>query len=142
LITVKAQQLSEQHLAEVALAIQNRWNVATFVKMHEIVVMDDEFEDESSGSIITAPIDLRDIERGMEVIMENLELDGAFKLEKDGKRGFKLRLVDSTRIPKWVERANSNVRRPPEGVYECMHCGKWLNSELELSLHTKLHYII
>jgi hypothetical protein len=122
LITVKAEQLSEQHLAELALAIQNRWNVATFVKMHEIIVLDDEVEDESSGKIITVPIDPRDIERGMHVIMENLELDRAFDLERDGRSKFKLKLVDPTQIPKWVETATSNVRRPPEGVYECPHC--------------------
>jgi hypothetical protein len=142
LITVKADQLSEQHLAEVALAIQNRWNVPAFVKMHEIIVMDDEVEDDTSGKIITAPIDPRDIERGMQVILENLELDQAFRLERDGKAAFKLKLVDRTRIPKWVERSKADMRQPPEGVYACQHCGLWFNNELELSMHTKLHYII
>jgi soluble cytochrome b562 len=143
LISVKADQLSEQHLAEIALAIQNRWNVATFVKMHEIVVMDDEaVEDDNSRSIITAPIDPREIQRGIKTIMENLELDQAFKLDQEGKGAFRLRLVDPSKIPKWVENVTSNPRQTPEGIYECPHCGKWCRSEFELSMHTKLHYIL
>lgn len=90
--------------------------------MHEIIVMDDEVEDDKSGKIITAPIDPRDIERGMQVIMVNLELDQAFRLERDGKAAFKLKLVDRTRIPKWVERSKADMRQPPEGVYACQHC--------------------
>ncbi len=122
MIKIKADQLSEQHLAEVALAVQNRWNVATFVKMHEIIVMDDEVDDESLRRIVSAPIDAREVERGMRVIMGNLELDRAFALEKDGKSNFKLKLIDATQIPKWVERSTSNMRQPPEGVFECPHC--------------------
>jgi hypothetical protein len=124
LITLRVDYLSEQALAEIALAIQNRWNVATFVKMHEIIVMDDddEVDYEGSGKVITAAIDPKDIERGMRVIMQNLDLDRAFELQRNGKNNLKLKLVDPTQIPKWVEKATSDLRQPPEGVYECPHC--------------------
>ncbi|MHB1909253.1 MAG: hypothetical protein ACYCQJ_10355 [Nitrososphaerales archaeon] len=141
MIHVKIDRLGEQHLAEIALAIQNRWNVATFVKMHEIMILDDEQEVDSR--LVTAPLDPRDIERGMQVILENLELDHAFKLEKNGRDKFTLKLVNPDNIPKWVQ-ASSTIRTqaPPEGVYECAHCGRRFNTEIEWSLHTKLHYII
>jgi hypothetical protein len=143
LITLKVEQLSEQSLAEIALAIQNRWNVATFVKMHEIIIMEDDvIEDQGSGKVITVPLDSKEMEKGLRTIMENLELDRAFDLEGDGKNKFKLKLVDPARIPKWVDKASSDLRQPPEGVYECPHCGRRFNNEFEMSLHTKLHYII
>lgn len=144
MITVRADYLSEQHLAEVALAIQNRWNIATFVKIHEIVVMDDEPEGLDFSNVVTAPLDSRTFEKGMQVIVENLELDQAFKLEREGKNRFRLRMVDSSKMPKWILMLGTTktLRQTPEGVYECPHCGRWFKTELELSMHTKLHYII
>ncbi len=139
MITIKVDALSESQLAEIALAIQNRWDIQTFVKMHEIIAMDDE-ELDADPKVITQPLDSASFEKGLSVILENLELMGAFSLERSGKSGFKLKLIDSSRIPKWMERIKP--RKAPEGVYECMHCGKWFNTEVERDLHTKLHYII
>jgi hypothetical protein len=83
------------------------------------------------------------MEKGLNTILGNLELDSAFKLERKGNsRNFKLKLVDPSRVPKWIERANQNLNQPPEGVYACPHCGRWFSSDFELSMHTKLHYII
>jgi hypothetical protein len=142
LITLKTDYLSEQALAEVALAIQNRWNLAAFVKMHEIIVMDDEEADEISSHSTSLSLNATEIEKGIRVIMGKLELDRAFTLERKGKQDFRLKLVDPTLVPKWVERANSNLNQPPEGVFACPHCGKWFSTEFELSMHTKLHYIL
>lgn len=146
LIVVRADHLSEQHLAEIALAIQNRWNVPTFVKMHEVIVMDDEgvnLEERGySRKVITTAMDPNEVERGFNVILGNLELDRAFKLERRGREKFQLKLVDPSALPKWIEKAKSDLRQPPEGVFVCPHCGKYCANELELSMHTKLHYII
>ena len=139
MITIKVDALSESQLAEIALAVQNRWDIPTFVKMHEIIAMDDEELYENS-KVITQPIDIESFQKGLSIILENLELIGAFSLERSGKSGFKLKLVDSSMMPKWIERIKP--RKAPEGVYECMHCGKWFNTEVERDLHTKLHYII
>ncbi len=141
MIIIKSDELSEKQLAEIAIAIQNRWDVPTFVKMHEVVVSDDEeFYDEESR-MITQPLDAETFTRGFSVIMENLEMVGAFDLIQSGKAKYKLRLVDKTRVPRWMSEIDG--RRPtPEGILECPHCGKWFNTDIELSLHTKLHYII
>jgi hypothetical protein len=146
LIEIKADHLSEQHLAEIALAIQKRWNVATFVKMHEIIVMDDDdhalTDDLDTGRAIASTINSGEVERGMNVIMENLELDHAFRLERKNRQKYQLKLVNPSALPKWLERANSDLKQPPEGVFVCPHCGKYLGSQLELTMHTRLHYII
>lgn len=148
MIVIKADHLSEQHLAEIALAIQKRWNVATFVKMHEIIVMDDDVDDASlvddrdSGRVIKSAINPGEVERGMGVIMENFELEHAFRLERKNRQKYLLKLVNPSALPKWLERANSDLRQPPEGAFVCPHCGKYLGTQLELSMHTKLHYII
>lgn len=137
---MKADNLSEQHLAEIALSIRNRWNIATFVKKHEIVILDD--EESESTNIVDAKIESADLERGLNVILQNLDLDRAFKLEVKGKDKLHLKLVEPSMMPKWIERASQDLRVPPEGVFECPHCGKRFNNDFELSLHTKLHYII
>src|SRR5487761_751060 len=120
MITIKVDALSEQQLAEIALAVQNRWDIPAFVKMHEIIVMDDE-ELEKSPRTITQPLDMETFQQGLSVILENLELTSAFSLERDGRTKFRLRLVDSSRIPSWMEDLKTK-RRTPEGVYECAHC--------------------
>ena len=147
MIVIKADHLSEQHLAEIALAIQKRWNVATFVKMHEIIVMDDDddeggLDDRDSGRVIKTAINPGEVERGMNMILENFELEHAFRLERKNRQKYQLKLVNPSALPKWLERANSDLKQPPEGVFVCPHCGKYLGSELELSMHTRLHYII
>jgi hypothetical protein len=144
MLTVRADQLSEQHLAEIALAIQNRWSVATFVKMHEVIVMDDDDDEEmgSSSESSKIPRSKDEVKKGLEVILHNLELDKAFRIEDRGRNKFQIRLVDSSAIPKWVEKSSSNATQAPDGVYVCPHCGRWCYSELELSMHQKLHYIL
>jgi hypothetical protein len=139
LISIKVDELSESQLAEIALAIQNRWDIPTFVKMHEIIAMDDE-ELYENPRVITQPIGIENFEKGLTVIIENLELGGAFSLVRSGKSDFKMKLIDPSKIPKWIDRIKP--QRAPEGVYECMHCGAWFNTEVERDMHTKLHYII
>ncbi len=125
MIVIKADHLSEQHLAEIALAIQKRWNVATFVKMHEIILMDDDdtpIDGSDTGRVIKSAINPGEVERGINVIMENFELEHAFRLERKNRQRYRLKLVNPSALPKWLERANSDLRQPPEGVFVCPHC--------------------
>ncbi len=123
-------------MAQIALSIQNRWDVPTFVKMHEIVVLEDEdYEGSSSRSVF------QDFERGLRAIMEFLEMDGAFRLVREGETKYRLAQVKGAKLPSWI----SDLEKPakaPDGIFECPHCGKWFNNDVEYSAHTKLHYII
>ncbi len=125
MIVVKSADLSEKQLAEVALAIQNRWNIATFVKMHEIVLLDDEDieddEEESGERVITMPLDPDHFESGFQVILENLDMERGFRLQREGKEKFRLLLTDEKSTPTWMKETEV-PRAPPEGVYECPHC--------------------
>src|SRR5207245_10057395 len=114
------EDLTENQLAQIALTIQNRWQVATFVKMHEIVVMDDEDYDDSSPRFV-----LLDFERGFRAIMEFLEMSNAFNLTREGKTKYKLVLVPNAKLPSWSA-ATETPTKAPEGIYACPHCGKWL----------------
>lgn len=134
MITIQTDDISEKQLAEIALAIQNRWNVPTFVKMHEIVVMDDDLEGPAQREVVN------DFDRGLDTIFSNLELTSAFRCEKHGKNKFTISRIADSELPSWME-AIEKPTRTPEGVYECPHCGKWFGTDVELSLHTKLHYI-
>jgi hypothetical protein len=142
LITIKSKDLSESQLAEIGLAIQKRWEIPVFVKMHEIVILDDEPQNvESEPGVITLPLDPKHIEKGLGTILENLEMDHAFKIEKKNDSNFSLALTDPEKIPSWM----NEIGKPqpvPDGVFACPHCGKWFNTEIERSLHQKLHYII
>ncbi|MGI0078173.1 MAG: C2H2-type zinc finger protein [Nitrososphaerales archaeon] len=138
MITIRVDELSESQLAEIALAIQNRWDTPALVKMHEIIVDDEEIDQNSRD--ITQPLDMETFQQGFSVILENLELMGAFSLECEGKSKLRLKLVDGSKIPSWIKDLSKS--RTPEGVYECPHCGKWFSTEFELNLHRNLHYII
>jgi hypothetical protein len=115
LLHIRSDHFSEKQLAEIALAIQNRWEVPTFVKMHEIVVVDEDIEERARHEL------LKQFERGFETILSNLELSQAVTLARVSKNKFSLQRIPSGEFPKWVgeiEQAN----RVPEGMYECPHC--------------------
>jgi hypothetical protein len=140
LITLKSNDLSEKQLAEIALAIQNRWQIPVFVKMHEIMIVDDE-EMEMTPGVVTVPLDSRNMQKGFENILENLEMNHSFQIEKKGRDKFELKLVNPENKPRWMSEIEMSPQIP-EGVFECPHCGKRFNTEIEKSLHQKLHYII
>ena len=135
LITIQTKDISEKQLAELALAIQNRWEVPTFVKMHEIVVIDEDVEAFRRNELV------QNFERGLETILENLELMNSFKYEKKGKNKFTLKRITGSAVPSWMEEIEKTPKTP-DGVYECPHCGRRFNTDIEMSLHTKLHYIV
>ena len=118
MIIVSIDQLSESQLADIALAIQNRWDMPAFVKMHEIIAMDEDIED--APGTLTQPLDMENFESGLSVILGNLELLSAFSLERSGKSKFRLRLVDPSKMPKWIEEKTNSGQ--PQGVYACPHC--------------------
>ena len=134
MITVRADDFTEKQLAEIALAIQDRWEVPTFVKIREIVIVDEDVTDRQREELN------RFIERGLASIFEDLGLAGAFKFVKISKNRFALERVPGSFLPKWM----SDIEIPhknPENVYECPHCGRRFRTDLELSMHTKLHYL-
>ncbi|MDG6907400.1 MAG: hypothetical protein JRN20_16635 [Nitrososphaerota archaeon] len=135
MITLQTKDISEKQLAEIALAIQNRWEVPTFVKIHEIVVIDEDVEKYRRDEIT------KNFDRGLETILENLELSAAFEYEKIGKNKFKIARIAGSHLPSWMEEIEK-APRVPDGMFECPHCGKLFNTDMEMSLHTKLHYII
>ena len=105
--------------------------------MHEIVVMDDEeYEDPASRSVS------KDFSRGIEAIMEFLEMNEAFKIVRENSSKYRLVRIQGTPLPKWISDTGGGTKKAPEGIYECPHCGKWFNNDVEYSMHTKLHYII
>jgi hypothetical protein len=140
LISIKSRDLSEPQLAEIALAIQNRWQIPVFVKMHEIMIIDDE-EIEMTPGVITVPLDSRQMEKGFDAILENLDMKRAFTIEKKGRDRFDLNLIDPSGIPSWMIEVNKPTPTP-DGMFSCPHCGKLFRTEMERNLHQKLHYII
>lgn len=135
MIVLQTDHISEKQLAEIALAIQNRWGIPAFVKMHEIVVMDDDAEDSIQREL------LMDFETGISTIFDGLELTNVFKFRKVGKSKYSIERMPGSALPQWMNDIEA-PSRVPDGVYECPHCGKWFRTDIELSLHTKLHYII
>ncbi len=135
MITLQSNDISEKQLAQIALAIQGRWEVPAFVKMHEIVVV------EEDGHLPRNRIPPEDFERGLGVVFENLEIDSAFKFYRVGKSKYNISRSPGSTLPQWMEDIETPAATP-EGVFACAHCGKWFATEMELSLHTKLHYII
>jgi hypothetical protein len=134
MLHIRSDDISEKQLAEIALAIQNRWGAPTFVKMHEIVVVDEDLEVRSQVDLI------RDFESGIRTIFQNLDMSSAFRYEKIGKNKMAIIRIPGSRLPSWME----DIQRPvkaPEGVFACPHCGKQFRTDLEMSLHTKLHYL-
>ena len=135
MITLKTKDISEKQLAEIALAIQNRWEVPTFVKMHEIVVIDEDIESFRQGELI------RNFDAGLQTILENLELSSAFRYEKKSNNKFTIARIPGSSLPSWMDEIEKTPKTP-EGVYECPHCGRRFNTDVEMSLHTKLHYLV
>ena len=135
MLHIRSNDFSEKQLAEIALAIHNRWEVPTFVKMHEIVVVDEDIEDMARYELA------KHFERGFETILENLQLARAFRIARIGKNKFSLEKLEGANLPKWVNEIEGSSR-VPEGMFDCPHCGKLFRTDMELSLHTKLHYLI
>ena len=135
MITVETDDISERQLAEIALAIQNRWEVPAFVKMHEIVIV------EEDGNTPEQKIPPLNFERGIGTIFENLEMRYSFRLTRTGKTKYRITRIAGSTLPRWMKDIETPVS-PPEGVFVCAHCGKWFQTDIERSLHTKLHYII
>lgn len=135
MLVVRSEDFSEKQLAEIALAIQNRWEVPAFVKMHEIVVADDDIEGKAREELVAY------FEHGLQVILENLKLSQAINFRKASKNKYIMEKIPGAVLPKWTQDIEI-PERVPEGVHECPHCGRWFSSDIELSLHTKLHYLI
>ncbi|MHB8566233.1 MAG: hypothetical protein ACYC7D_03535 [Nitrososphaerales archaeon] len=135
MISLRTNDITEKQLAQVALAIQNRWEVPTFVKMHEIVIMDED------GDLPKGQIPPEDLAKGLVAIFENLQIDHAFTLERAGKSKYTIKRIEGASLPGWMSEIEVPPRIP-EGVFECPHCGRRFASDLEQSMHTKIHYII
>jgi hypothetical protein len=135
MLTVRSDDISEKQLAEIALAIQNRWEVPTFVKMHEVVVIDEDIEDRARKELS------RHFERGLTTIFENLGLANAFKLVKLSRTKYGLERIPGSVLPQWMSQIEA-THVIPEGVFECPHCGRRFPTDLQLSMHTKLHYLV
>ncbi len=135
MLTIRADDFSEKQLAEIALAIQNKWEVPTFVKMHEIVVVDEDVTDRERQELT------KYFERGLATIFQNLGLAEAFKFQKTSKTKYLLERIPGSNLHKWMADIEAPTRTPP-GVYECMHCGRWFRTEIERNLHTKIHYLV
>jgi hypothetical protein len=134
LIQIKTNDISEKQLAQIALEIQNRWDVPTFVKMHEIVVAEDDLDPAQSHELF------KDFENGLSIIFENLRITAAFRLRRTGKLKYEIERMPGSQIPGWMVEIEKTPK-VPEGVYECPHCGRRFPTDIQLSLHTKLHYI-
>ena len=135
MITLETNDISEKQLAQIALSIQDRWEVPAFVKMHEIVIM------EEDGNTPEQQIPPKNFERGLEVIFENLGMESSFRFFRTGKTKYQLTRIPGSHLPQWMIDIETPVSAP-DGVFVCPHCGKWFQTEIEKSLHTKLHYII
>ena len=115
MIEIRTDHITEKQLAQIALEIQNRWNVPTFVKMHEIMIADEDLEPRESHELF------RDFENGLSVIFENLEITAVFRLRRRGKLKYEIERIPGSDLPGWM--AEIEVKpRVPEGVFECMHC--------------------
>ncbi len=103
--------------------------------MHEIVVIEEDVEGFRRRELV------QNFERGLDTILDNLELNTAFRYEKRGKNKFTLNRIPGSTAPSWMEEIEK-APKTPDGVYECPHCGRRFNTDIEMSLHTKLHYIV
>jgi len=134
LIEIRTNDISEKQLAQIALEIQNRWNVPTFVKMHEIMVAEDDLDPRESHELF------RDFENGLSIIFDNLNITTAFRLRRAGKLKYKIERIPGSELPTWMAEIEKTPK-VPEGVFECPHCGRRFPTDIQLSMHTKLHYI-
>ncbi|MDA4131138.1 MAG: hypothetical protein OK457_10245 [Thaumarchaeota archaeon] len=115
MLILQTNDISEKQLAQLALAIQNRWDVPTFVKMHEVVISDDDLERPEAQKLD------KDFENGLSIIFENLEITAAFRLKRSSKTKFLIERIPGSELPKWMEEIEGSAR-VPEGEYECPHC--------------------
>ena len=105
-----------------------------FVKMHEIVVVDDDLEPRNAHELI------KDFENGMSIIFEHLNITSVFRLRRSAKAKYEIERIPGTKLPKWMVQIEETPK-VPEGVFECAHCGRRFPTDIQLSMHTKLHYI-
>ena len=115
MIILRTNEITEKQLAQIALSIQHRWNAPTFVKMHEIVIMDDDLDERSQKEL------LRDFETGIYEIFEYLEIISAFRLKRTGKSKYNIVGVPGAKLPQWMEDILAEPK-VPEGVFACPHC--------------------
>ena len=115
MLEVRSDEFSEKQLAEIALAIQKRWEVPAFVKMHHIVIVDEDVEDRARKELTTH------FERGIETILQNLDLSKAVRLQRTSKNKYKLERIPGSSLPRWTNDIET-TNRVPEGVFECPHC--------------------
>ena len=134
MIILRTDDISEKQLAHIALHIQNHWDVPTFVKMHEIVVMDDDLESRARQDL------LKDFENGLSIIFENLDITSVFRLRRRTNSKYQIERIPGAKPPRWMAEIETTPR-VPEGVFECLHCGRRFSTDIQLSMHVKLHYI-
>lgn len=115
MIVIRTDHISEKQLAQIALEIQHRWDVPTFVKMHEIIVAEDDLEPRQSHELLS------DFENGLSIIFDNLKITPVFRLRRTGKMKYEIERIPGTNIPSWMAEIEQEPR-VPEGVYECPHC--------------------
>ena len=135
MLILQTNDISEKQLAQIALAIQDRWEVPAFVKMHEIAIVDDDLEK-------AAALELnKDFENGISIIFENLQITSVFRLRRNSKSKYLIERIPGSELPEWME----EIEKPPvvpEGVFVCPHCGRWFATDIQLSMHQKIHYIV
>ncbi len=102
--------------------------------MHEIMVAEDDLDPTESHELF------RDFENGLSIIFENLKITAAFRLRRSGKLKYEIERIPGTNLPSWMAEIEKTPK-VPEGVFECMHCGRRFPTDIQLSMHTKLHYI-
>ena len=115
MIVIRTNDISEKQLAQIALEIQNRWNVPTFVKMHEIMVAEDDLDPNQSSELF------KDFENGLSIIFENLYITAVFRLRRTGKLKYEIQRIPGSELPTWMVEIEQ-APKVPEGVFECMHC--------------------
>jgi hypothetical protein len=135
MLTLQTNDITEKQLAQIALAIQDRWEVPAFVKMHEIVVADDDLEKQAAFELT------KDFENGLSIIFENLEITSSFRLRRNSKSKYVVERIPGSDLPRWME----EIEKPPlvpEGVFVCPHCGRYFPTDIQLSMHQKIHYLV
>ncbi len=106
---------ARNRLAQIALAIQDRWDVPTFVKMHEIVIV------EEDGNTPEQKIPPQNFQRGIGTIFENLEMGLSFRLFRTGKAKYRITRIPGSPLPRWMMDIEAPVNAP-DGVFVCPHC--------------------
>src|ERR1700730_5110629 len=115
MLILQTNDISEKQLAQIAMAIQDRWEVPAFVKMHEIAIVDDDLEKVASFELN------KDFENGISIIFENLQITSVFRLRRNSKSKYLIERIPGSELPKWMEMIELPPR-VPEGVFECAHC--------------------